>query len=493
MKKSLLILLFCLGLTTQAQEFDYYGPQSFDALIDLSFEKDWTPAAISSFSNLKYVVILDEASKATALTIGAEGLGSINSLATSEIHNSGATYGALLRSIFQMVDVNTHLDNGDTPLEGQYRLNPFLHSYYATNANGTSAIIADAGTFQIAESAQQGYVVIEFTGTPENAGIKAVGQFSYNSGQSAFVAVDGFSERWLKLEGSTVSWTETEGEASAFFLADANGLIDLEIETGSDFNPVDITYQPNATAALPDEINLIEDSKLLTDLPDRLSDEAKEQLGTSADAKTAATAMLDAIEARLTASDATLRYPKEFYLALRDNMLAHKIASNDIYGGREDYNTVSDVYFTNATDDEGVPHPFMVIASHAVSTRPNQLVDVNRPPGAEMGVSYGESTVTRNGKLGEFVNKIPLKDYGLISTLLENDLSPYGDLASDFDEKQNTTTTKTVYNYAGLASVGVAVDGVTIYPAQNNNLRFAVEDGEVTYSGIHVGLSLIHI
>lgn len=486
MKKTLLILLICLSFSARAQEFDFYGPQSFGELLDLPFEQAWTPQAISSFDNLKYVVILDAASKGTVLSISAEGLGSIQAGASTTIHE-GSTYGALLRSVFQMVDVNTHLDNDETPLAGQYQVKPFLHSYYSVNANGTEALVADAGTFHVPESGEQGYLVIEFTGTTEDALIKAVNQFAYNDAQKAFEAVDGFTEKWLKLSGTTLSWTATQEEATEFFLADANGLIDLEIEAGSDFNPVNITYQPNATAALPEDINLIEDSKLLTDLPDRLNDASRAQLGTSDAAKTAASAMLDAIEARLSANGISMRYPKEFYLALRDNMLDHKIASNDIYGGREGYNTVSDVYFTNATDNEGDPHPFMVIVSHAVSTRPNQLVDVNRPPGAEMGVSYGESTVTRNGKLGEFVNKIPLRDYGLVDDLLDNDLSPYGDLASDFDEKQGTTTTKTVYNYAGLASVGVAVDGVTIYPAQNNNLRFAVEDGEVTHSGIHVG------
>jgi hypothetical protein len=168
-------------------------------------------------------------------------------------------------------------------------------------------------------------------------------------------------------------------------------------------------------------------------------------------------------------------------------MLSHIISSSDVYNGRLGNNTVEHVYFTNESDVNGNLHPFMVIACHATSTRPNLLVDVNRPPGAQMGVSYAQSTVTRNGKLGEFLIKIPLKDYGLISTLLDNDLSAYGDLATDFDASHGTNTTKDEYNYTGLASIGVAVDGVTIYPAQNNNLRFAVEDAEVTSSGIHVG------
>jgi len=33
----------------------------------------------------------------------------------------------------------------------------------------------------------------------------------------------------------------------------------------------------------------------------------------------------------------------------------------------------------------------------------------------------------------------------------------------------------------------MAVDGVTIYPSYNNNLRHTVEDAEITSSGIHVG------
>ena len=169
-------------------------------------------------------------------------------------------------------------------------------------------------------------------------------------------------------------------------------------------------------------------------------------------------------------------------------MTSHIIASTDIYGAKPGYNTVPHVYFTNAADDNGEPHPFMVIASHAVSARPNLLIDVHRPPGAIQGVGYSEIPVTRHGKPGEFLIKIPLKDYGLIENLLDNDLTPYGgDLASDFDISHGTTTEKTVYNYAALASIGVAVDGVTIYPAFNNNIRFAVEDAEITGSGIHVG------
>ena len=161
-------------------------------------------------------------------------------------------------------------------------------------------------------------------------------------------------------------------------------------------------------------------------------------------------------------------------------MLSQKVVTSDIYGSRLGYQTVPDVFFTNAKTDDGAPHPFMVITSHIISTRPNLLRDVNRPPGADPGVGYAESTVTRNGKLGEFLIKVPLRDYGLIDNLLENDLSAYNDLAADFDSKQGTTMNKDVYNYASIASSGVAMDGVTIYPAYNNNLRFAVEDAEVT-------------
>ena len=484
MKKITLLLFSLFPLFIHGQIFDFYGPQPFGEILETNFGKSWTPSSISAIQNREFVVFLDSDSKTSAISLSTSDYTSLEIIPASEVTS---TYGSVSRSIFQIVDTNTHLDQQEIPLAGVYSINAFLHSYYSLNAIADGqAALTDRQTKYIVDQENSGFVSVNFIGSPESVVIQSTAQYVYSSEKDTLVEIDSFTSQWLKIEGTSASWTSVENEASTFYLADATDLIDLKIEDGSAFNPLNVEYQPNATAALP-EVGTIEDSPILNQLTMDIDEQYLDQFGTSVDATVAATSVLTNIETRLINNGATLRYPKEFYLAVRENMLSHKIASTDTYNGRLDYNTIPHVYFTNATDDEGIPHPFMVITSHATSTRPNLLVDVNRPPGAEQGIGYAQSTVTRNGKLGEFLAKIPLKDYGLIDNLLDNDLSPYGDLANDFDDKQGTTTEKTVYNYAGLASVGMAVDGVTIYPAQNNNLRFAVEDGEVTHSGIHVG------
>ncbi|MEO9475713.1 MAG: T9SS type A sorting domain-containing protein [Cyclobacteriaceae bacterium] len=497
MKKILILAITLQYFSAFGQVFDFYGPKPFGEILDNSFNKSWTPTEISAIENRKYIALLDAATKSQVISLSASDLSVATLSSIDQVHGAGSTYGSMLHSIFQIIDIATHEENDPDggsgtyqPLTGKYKLVPFLHSYFAINsADNADLNVTDAGSYFVADQSSNGYLLIEFSGSPSATRISATSQWVWNNANAAFEEVTDWPTKWLQIDGSNVAWTETENDATLIFLADTHDLIDLKLEDGSDFNPASITYQTNATAEIPEDVTDIESSSIITKLPNDLSDEHVAQLGTSAEATLKAIAMLDNIETTLQQSNASLRYPKDFYLSLRENMLSHKIASTDIYGGKIGFNTVAHVYFTNASDDSGVPHPFMVVSSHAVSTRPNTLLDVNRPPGSRQDVGYSETPVTRHGKLGEFLVKIPLKDYGLIENLLDNDLSNIGgDLATDFDDKHTgSNTAKDVYNYAGLASIGIAVDGVTIYPAFNNNLRFAVEDAEVTQSGIHVG------
>lgn len=476
-------------------QFDYYGPEPFADILNQGFTTTWTPNALSSIENRKFVILLDESTQSNVLTINASTIEQIELTPITDITGSSATYGSMLRCIFQIVDENTHYENDAgagsgtyTPLSGYYKINPFLHSYYNLNSTSTfDANSTDGGTYYISDATNTGYLLIEFVGTPASTTIKAISQWEYNSLTDSIEEVTSWTDRYLKINGTNLTWTTVSADASSFFMADANDLIDLEVAAGSDFNPVSISYQPNATAAIPSTIVGMEDSHLIVNLPNDIDPALTDQLGNSASATTAASAMLDEIETTLINNGDSLRYPKEFYLAVRENMLSQTIGCTDIYNAILGERNIEHIYFTNAFDDLGEPHPFMVIAAHVASTRPNLLVNVNRPPGGSGGPGYAESQVTRHGKLGDFLIKIPLKDYGLISSLLDNDLSEYNDLASDFDAVNGTTTTKDVYNYTSVASIGIAVDGVSIYPGENNNLRFAVEDAEVTSSGIHVG------
>ena len=193
------------------------------------------------------------------------------------------------------------------------------------------------------------------------------------------------------INNGNLTWTTNSGDASNFYLADATDLLDIEITSGSDFNPLNVSYQPNATAVIPSNIQPMENSKIITNLPNNIATVLSGQLGNSNNATATASQVLDLIETTLTNNGNALRYPKAFYLALRENMLSHIISSSDVFNARLGNNTVEHVYFTNESDVNSEPHPFMVIACHAASSRPNLLLDVNRPPGAQPGVGYGQS------------------------------------------------------------------------------------------------------
>ena len=484
MKKLFTLLLFFASWSCLGQDIDYYGPKSFGEILAVSFEKAWTPSALSSIKNRKYMILLD-AAKANAVTFSSDA--DISTLSMTPIANlyvSGATYGSMLRSIFQMVDLNAPLDNSANALSGTYRLNSFIHSYYAMDANdNNTAILSDRGTYYIATADNTGYLGITFSTNASAATITASSKYEYNASSASFTEVTTWTDKYLKINGTSLEWTSTLADASPFFLADPNDLIDLEIEAGSDFNPASTSYQPNAWAAFPESINPT--STGFSDLSKDLDDAYHAQLDATTVAATAASSMLDAIEITLTNAGAELRYPKAFYLALRENMLSHTIASTDVYGATLGDRTNKYVYFTNATDDNGVPHPFLVTASFAASTRPNQLIDVSRPPGDGEGGGYEEQSVTRTTKGASYLMKVPLKNYGLTDALSDNDLSAYGDLGEDAG-----ATIQTVYNYASLSSNGVAVDGVPIYPSLNNTLLHASNAAEITHGGIHVGRGL---
>ena len=482
MKKNIIILLFLLNSWAGiGQDIDYYGPKSFGEILEVSFEKSWTPSALSSIENRKYMILLD-AVKANAVTFSGDSyISTLSMTPIANLYASGATYGSMLRSIFQMVDLNAPLDNSATSLSGTYRLNSFIHSYYALDANdNNTAILSDRGTYYIADADNTGYLGITFSTNASTATITASSKYEYNTSSSSFTEVTTWTDKYLKINGTSLEWTSASADASSFFLADPNDLIDLEIEAGSDFNPASTSYQPNSWAAFPESINPT--STGFSDLSKDLDNAYHAQLDATTAAATAASSMLDAIETTLTNAGAELRYPKAFYLALRENMLSHTIASTDVYGATLGDRTNKYVYFTNATDDNGVPHPFLVTASFAASTRPNQLINVSRPPGDGEGGGYEEQSVTRTTKGASYLMKVPLKNYGLIDALSDNDLSAYGDLGEDAG-----ATTQTVYNYASLSSNGVAVDGVPIYPSLNNTLLHASNAAEITHGGIHVG------
>ena len=62
MKKLFLIFLVFISYNIFSQ-FDFYGPESFNDILDNSFSTSWTPSSLSSIENRKYIVILDDISQ----------------------------------------------------------------------------------------------------------------------------------------------------------------------------------------------------------------------------------------------------------------------------------------------------------------------------------------------------------------------------------------------------------------------------------------------
>ena len=104
----------------------------------------------------------------------------------------------------------------------------------------------------------------------------------------------------------------------------------------------------------------------------------------------------------------------------------------------------------------------MVISSYNITDKLNRLLDIITP-NSEIGENYSNENVIRDSILAENLIKIPIKDYGNVSTLLDNDLtvnSGYNNLRDNSDNNDDYNN----YNYASVKSIGVAIDGVLIYP-----------------------------
>ena len=472
---------------------DVYGPKPFKEILESSFSTNWTASnstAVSGIANLKHVILLDAVTKSHCLSINASGNNS--SLTVTSAGNITSTYGSAMRCMFQLRDRNIESVK-TTSLNGNYSIHPELFSYSAIDGNATSSastasnlVVRDFKSFY--RSANATYLIFTITGNATAAKIKATERLVLSGGNFSTSGTWGPSH-WLMMNGTSVSLTANADDATSFFMADATKLINFEIASGSDFNPGSTPWQTNVFApfpSVPAAPGAFLSSPLLNSHIVKMDPSYSKQCisgnNSSANATIAASTALDNIIITLAAEGSSLRYDKSVYLAFRENALSHLFASQDLYNSQVDERTVAHVYFTNAANaTTGIHHPYMVVASHNATPRPNFLVDVARPPGDGTG-TYQNSTITRTAVIEYKVVLIPLKNYGLVGNFTENTLPV--SLASDANLSPGNYT---VENYADIASMGVAIDGVVIYPAINNTLLYATAAAEITSSGAHVG------
>ena len=488
--------LFIISLLTTIFGADIYAPKPLNMVLGDATGKQWTPTSVSAVENRAHVILVDNTGS-YCLKVGSDIKGSLVVGDVSSLKEGTATYGDALRSMFQILDMNTS-SLATNSLSGTYTIHPELASYYAIDADGSALTIRDKASFYQASESTSAYLAFTITDAGQSSisyNVKASSRYVYSASADAY-EIDGSwsQDQWIKLNTDmTVVLTSVESEATAWTLAKARDLIDIGVDEGSEFNPGSTSWQTNSFAAYPVNQNTgnlavwdYDDSPLKTNqFYNNVDDDYQNQLGHSETADAAASAVLNVIDQNLINIGESLRYSKETYTAFRSALLENNFSSVDLYNTKLGERTVEHVYFTSAYDDNGVYHPFMIIATHNAPSGPQFLIDVARPPGdGTPGVGYDDQTVTRNSILEQKLVKIPLKDYGLISTLLDNDLTTDGTLGSDANLAESDWD---VDNYTSLSSTGIAVDGVIIYPSSNNVLIYASLAAEITSTGIHVG------
>jgi hypothetical protein len=216
--------------------------------------------------------------------------------------------------------------------------------------------------------------------------------------------------------------------------------------------------------------------------------------GANATTKAAADSYLQTIKTQVESQGEHLRYDPAVYTAFRDALLAGTLASDGVADGTPNQRLVPFVYFTNTLGADSKYHPFMVIITYAQAGGPQGLQDVPVPPGAP-----GSSTpvsMTRYANLTGGTTRIPMKDYGLVTTANFNTVNAVKPAPSRWDSTlcndvasclNGTSSVPDVFNWASTADNGILVDGSQIFPILNNALTPSNWKAELTTYGCHIG------
>ncbi len=443
----------------------YFAPFPFASILDFTYTPSLSSTAAPPTNLQRYLLKADS--------------GHYLSIGDSGVLSSSATFGTYANTLNKIVQVMS-----DSNQSSWFRLDSELHGIYSLDADASGNLSFASNRGSATSPSNRGYVVFAYDSATRLLQAKARYSYNLTSFEHSSTADASFPSQNYYVKDTGTSFILVASSANASPLTFVSSPIDVQMP--KDFNPDSIAYQSNPPVAIKDYIkNSRADLEGATGKVQQDMDSAYlpqvAAIGDDAGTETAATTMLTTIESTLTAEGASLRYPKQLYLAFRKAALRTTLKSDGLANGTLGMNNVPYVYFTNASDSSGLHHPFMVIATYSIADKPNRLQDVRRPPGDGTTGGYADQHVTRDATLQLDLVKIPLKNYGNISSLTENEL--LATLNSDEGQK----LTDDVFNYASTSGVGVAVDGVIIYPIENNTLVTAHSAAEITSNGIHVG------
>ena len=390
-----------------------------------------------------------------------------------ELNESLSTYDDLLLKTFYPVKEETASGS-----QSCYRLDSEKHSIYSIDYDTATMRLKMRNNWGYDRDVESAYLCFNFDTASHT--LTAAKRYTFNLGESTFEEDQNFSPASVFYDS-----------AHAYFKLNSSGSKISLYESGFDFS-VPSDFNPGHSQGVPNQRVMWEKNRTESFSRHRLSGDKiqkdinsiylpqVQEAGNNTQTRAAAEKMLKQITSDLKDSGESLRYSPAVYLAFRNGLLNTKLKGSTTVNGVIEQNTVPYVFFTNETDDSGVRHPFMVLTSYSITDMPSRLLDVPAPPGDGKGGSYPDQNVTRDAILQTYLIKIPLKNYGNVSSLTENEMVET--LASDAGESHHD-----VYNHASISSIGVAVDGVMIYPVLNNMLISTQRKAEITNTGIHVG------
>ena len=439
----------------------FHTPEKFSTILDNQISGlSATEIPGSSLVSNERIMIYDTTRTNTFYTIDPYLATTDNLVVYSTLPSEGTTYRQFLSFVFQIVE--------DRENPGYYRIDSELHSMYSLDLDQNGDLFFNA-PWIYGRNASSGYVLFDI----QNDNMISYKRYIYNENTTTDM-----SSAFLEDQ----SFTGGVSYPVEFYTFN----VDLSIP--QDFDPDNSAYAENPRVIWPTSIlDLSNNTYFSGQFQNQISTKYNSQIttqGIDTSTENESNNMLDEIFATL--GEEHIRYPKELYRNFRTGLLSTELYSLSIVNGELYQNNAPYVYFTNELSGSEY-HPFMVIATCGISDKPNRLIDVPQPPGDGTTNDYTQNHVTRDATVGTYLMKIPMRDYGNIIDVTDNDLTSVG---NNLRDDESSSDPYSVYNYASTSSIGVAVDGVPIYPVLNNKLVPAQEKAEITNTGIHVGMGL---
>jgi hypothetical protein len=460
----------------------YGTPANFATAMVRSFTGTMSLAStVTNRSRYMFSDVASATSGANYLSMGTRDSTSAGYAATSATLPTSTTYDSYLSKLFLLVAQGT---------TGYYRMDSHLHPNHSLDLDVTDGNKLKFRNNFGKVTTQYGYLTFSYNTTTKLLQAKKRYKYSYTSASNStggttytpsWTEDTSFSaaDHYVNLTSGVYKLVSSDAEATKLYLY--NSPIDLGIPTF--MNPKGVTFVENGPAPFISKVTTSQIEGTTGSIYSSVNSTYKAQVataGTNADTKTAADSMLATIKTTVEANGGKLRYATAVYTAYRDAALATQLVSDSIADGTPGQNLVPYVYFTNEKDSSNVYHPFMVVVSYGNQASPNGLVDVPHPPALGSG-AYPDSKVTRFSNLENYVQMIPMRDYGQVTAVTDNASVITKNLLTGSSLEANA------YTYADEADNGILIDGSVMFPAYNNTLVPSHLAGELSASGCHVG------